>query len=150
MTLLTPNIATCFNPQRITIIEQVAYNIAWNLLKYCQARSRCFTKRLLASCPSVRLSVRPLVHSPFIHIEQLRSNWNDFYEIWYLSIFGKSVRGRQATDDSMIRRMRIACWITKATDTLRICIAYCFSTFSKGFLMRFVVTWYVYCLSCDT
>ena len=24
---------------------------------------------------------------------------------------------RQATDDSIIRRMRIACWITKTTDT---------------------------------
>jgi hypothetical protein len=27
---------------------------------------------------------------------------------------------REATDDNIIRRMRIACWITKATDTLRI------------------------------
>jgi len=26
-------------------------------------------------------------------------------------------RARQATDDSIIRRMRIACWIPKATDT---------------------------------
>jgi hypothetical protein len=24
---------------------------------------------------------------------------------------------RQATDDNIIRRMRVACWITKATDT---------------------------------
>ena len=27
------------------------------------------------------------------------------------------VRGRQATDDSMIRHMRIACWTPKATNT---------------------------------
>jgi hypothetical protein len=26
-------------------------------------------------------------------------------------------RDRQATDDNIIRRMRFACWITKATDT---------------------------------
>jgi hypothetical protein len=26
-------------------------------------------------------------------------------------------RARQATDDNIIRRMRIACWITKATNT---------------------------------
>ena len=26
---------------------------------------------------------------------------------------------REATDDNIIRRMRIACWITNATDTLR-------------------------------
>ena len=27
-----------------------------------------------------------------------------------------------------IRRMRFECWITRATDTLRICIGYCLST----------------------
>jgi hypothetical protein len=32
------------------------------------------------------LSVRPSVH-----IEELGSHWTDFYEIWYLSIFWKSV-----------------------------------------------------------
>jgi hypothetical protein len=26
-------------------------------------------------------------------------------------------RGRHVTDDDIIRRMRFACWITKATDT---------------------------------
>jgi hypothetical protein len=30
---------------------------------------------------------------------------------------GKSGRAEQAADGKMIRRMRIACWITKATDT---------------------------------
>ena len=29
----------------------------------------------------------------------------------------KHGRARQATDGSIIRRMRLACWITKATDT---------------------------------
>jgi hypothetical protein len=29
---------------------------------------------------------------------------------------GKYGRARQATDDNTIRRMRFACWITKATD----------------------------------
>jgi hypothetical protein len=29
------------------------------------------------------------------------------------------VRAGQATDDNIIRRKRIACWITKATNTLR-------------------------------
>jgi hypothetical protein len=29
----------------------------------------------------------------------------------------KYVRVRQATDDNIIRRMRFACWITKATGT---------------------------------
>jgi hypothetical protein len=35
---------------------------------------------------------------------------------------------RQATDDNIILRMRFACWITKATDTLRICNTSCFPT----------------------
>jgi len=35
---------------------------------------------------------------------------------------------RQATDDNITWRMSFACWITKVTDTLRICNAYCFST----------------------
>jgi hypothetical protein len=30
---------------------------------------------------------------------------------------GKYGTARQATDDDIIRRMRFACWITKATDT---------------------------------
>jgi hypothetical protein len=34
----------------------------------------------------------------------------------------------EATDDNIIRRMRFAYWITKATDTHTICNAYCFST----------------------
>jgi len=32
----------------------------------------------------------------------------------------------QTTDDSIIWRMRFACWINKATDTLRVCNAYGF------------------------
>jgi hypothetical protein len=36
-------------------------------------------------------------------------------------------RVRQATDDNIIRRMRFACWITKATDTFIIFNTYCFS-----------------------
>jgi hypothetical protein len=35
---------------------------------------------------------------------------------------------RQATDNNIIQRMRFVCWITKATDTHRICNTYCFST----------------------
>ena len=39
---------------------------------------------------------------------------------------------REVTDDNIIRRMRFACWITKAAGTSkharRICNIYCFST----------------------
>jgi hypothetical protein len=33
----------------------------------------------------------------------------------------------QATDNNTIRHVCFACWITKATDTLRLCNTYCFS-----------------------
>jgi hypothetical protein len=37
---------------------------------------------------------------------------------------------REATDDNIVRRMRVAFWINVAGDTLRIhvCNTYCFST----------------------
>jgi hypothetical protein len=40
----------------------------------------------------------------------------------------KSGRVRQAADDNIIRRMRFAYWITKATNTFIMCSTYCFST----------------------
>ena len=53
----------------------------------------------------------------------------------------------QATDDSIIRRMRFACWITKATHTLRIYI-YCFSATRMDTRVHLSGTLYVHCLSC--
>jgi len=44
--------------------------------------------------------------------------------------------------------MRVACWITKATHTLRMCITYCFSTATMVARRRLNVTLYVNCLSC--
>jgi hypothetical protein len=52
-----------------------------------------------------------------------------FRKLWRLWGNGeKCGRARQVTDDNIIRRMRFACWVTKATDTLRTCNTYCFST----------------------
>jgi hypothetical protein len=46
----------------------------------------------------------------------------------FLDNVEKYGRVGQATDDSIILPMRIARWITTATDTLRICDIYCFCT----------------------
>jgi hypothetical protein len=55
---------------------------------------------------------------------------------------------RQATDENIIRRMRIACWITMATDThSRICNTYCFPTASMVTRTRLSVLGYTY-LAC--
>jgi hypothetical protein len=56
---------------------------------------------------------------------------------------------RQATDDDIIRRMRFACRITKATDTHSeyvILIAFRLATVVTR--TRLSVTLYVHCLSC--
>ena len=45
---------------------------------------------------------------------------------------------RRATDDNTVRYMLIVRWITKATDTLRICNTYCDT----------VLPLYLHCLSC--
>ena len=57
-------------------------------------------------------------------------------------------RARETTDDSIIRCMRLACWITKATDTLRICDICCFSAALMVAGTRFNITLNVHCLFC--
>ena len=47
------------------------------------------------------------------------------YRLW--DNMEKYCRTRQATDETIIRRMSIACWITKVTDTLGVCSTYFFS-----------------------
>ena len=52
---------------------------------------------------------------------------NKIHILWSINLFRKScclrdnvenvVKARQATDDNTTGRMRIACWITKVTDT---------------------------------
>ena len=58
----------------------------------------------------------------------------------------KYVRAVQATNDSMIRRMRFACCITKATDRLsRMCNNSCFSTTKMVKRTRLNITFIVHC-----
>jgi hypothetical protein len=46
-------------------------------------------------------------------------------------------RAREATDDSITRRLRFACWITKATGIHSICNTFSFSTFTVVTRNRF-------------
>ena len=57
----------------------------------------------------------------------------------------KHCRVKQATDVT-IWRMRIACWIPKATNTLRVCNTYCFSIVILIARTLLDVTLYVNCL----
>ena len=53
--------------------------------------------------------------------------FNNFFSenrVVYELMWKKYGRARQATDDNITLRMRFGCWITKATDTLRICNTY--------------------------
>ena len=55
----------------------------------------------------------------------------------------------QATDDNIIRRMRITCWITKATNThISIRTTYGFSTVKMVKRKRLNITLYAHDLSC--
>jgi hypothetical protein len=64
----------------------------------------------------------------------------------YKRMWKKYGRAGQATDDNIIRNIRIACYRTKATDTHRICNTYCFSTATMVTRTRPNVTLYVHCL----
>jgi len=57
-------------------------------------------------------------------------------------------RPRQATDDNITRRMHTACWITKATYTLRIWNTYCFSMTTMVMWMCLMLHLYIHCLTC--
>jgi len=54
----------------------------------------------------------------------------------------------QVTHDHAILYMTFACWIPKATQTLRICNTYCFSTSTMVTRTRLCVMLYVHRLSC--
>jgi hypothetical protein len=56
------------------------------------------------------------------------------------------VRAREATDDNTVRRMRVACRITKATNA--IVNTYCFSGATVVTRTRLVIPLYANCLSC--
>jgi len=61
---------------------------------------------------------------------------------------GKYGTAGQATDDSTIRRMRIACWIPKATDIHFEYVITCFSTATTVTRTRLDITLHIHCLSC--
>jgi hypothetical protein len=53
----------------------------------------------------------------------------------------------QARNDSVIRRMRFACWITKATDTQSEHVIHIAFPLQQWFRDSWVLCWYVRCLS---
>jgi hypothetical protein len=58
-------------------------------------------------------------------------------------------RARQATDDNIIQRMRFACWITKATDTLPEYVTLIALPRQQRSRERAtILNFYVHCLSC--
>jgi hypothetical protein len=60
-------------------------------------------------------------------------------------------RARQATDDSIIQRMRFACWITKATDTHSECVILIAFSRQQWLRERAIILRYTYidCLVCN-
>jgi hypothetical protein len=66
----------------------------------------------------------------------------------YEIMWKKNCGARQATGDYITEHMHIGCWITKATDTLRICNTRSFPTATMVTRMRLSVILYVHRLSC--
>jgi len=64
----------------------------------------------------------------------------------YEIVMEKNCGARQATDDYIIQHTHVACWITKATDTLRIRNTYSFPTATLVTRMHLSVILYVHCL----
>ena len=62
-------------------------------------------------------------------------------------IMWKNIVERGSTQMTMWR-MCITCWISKATDTHRLCNTHCFPTTTKAARTHLSVTLYVHCLSC--
>jgi hypothetical protein len=67
-----------------------------------------------------------MFQTKFVDKIKTRFMFNNFFprqpcHLWYnvekYGTAGKNGTARQATDDNITRRTRIACWITKATDT---------------------------------
>ena len=56
----------------------------------------------------------------------------------------------RVTDGNIIRLMRFACWVTKATDTLEINNNYCLFTTTMLTRKRLNVALYVHCCSVNT
>jgi hypothetical protein len=72
-----------------------------------------------------------------------------FFRILYRLYVEKYGRAEEATDDNTTRRMRIACWITKATDTHSEYVI--LNAFSRQQWLReraSMLRLYVHCLSC--
>ena len=62
---------------------------------------------------------------------------------------GKYGTDKQVTDDNIIRRMRFACWITKATDTHSECVILTAFPLQQWLRERAsILRLYVQCLSC--
>jgi hypothetical protein len=86
---------------------------------------------------------RSVLRMKNVSAKSCRENQNTHFVFSNFFFFQKSCRlwdnvekyctARQVTDDKIIRRMRFACLITKATDTLRICNTYSLFHGSSGY-----------------
>jgi hypothetical protein len=87
--------------------------------------NRCINKCCSSRCVDRQETNRPKYNSRNVSDKSCRENQNTHF--MFNNFFRKSCclwdnvekygRARQATDDNIIRRMRFACWVTKATDT---------------------------------
>ena len=63
-------------------------------------------------------------------------------------MFNNFFSENRSADNSAIRRMRFAWWVTKVTDTFGLCDIYCVSMATGVTRTLLIVALYVHCLSC--
>jgi hypothetical protein len=123
----------------------------------CDKNNGYFTWRLMYMYESISLNLfrmRSMSDKSCRKIQNTYFIFNNFFfprkpcRLW--GNVEKCFTAEHATDDNIIRHMRFACWITKATDILTMCNTYYFSPTTVVTWTYLNVTLYVHCLSCKS
>jgi len=98
----------------------------------------------VTACRSVLLKTRNVSDKSCRENQTTHFMFNNVSILKSCNLRGNVVVGH-ANDDNILRRKRIACWMTKATDILRICNIYFIYTATTVTRTRLAVTLYAHC-----
>jgi hypothetical protein len=83
-----------------------------------------------------------IFHTKAVENQNIHAMFNNFFSencAIYEIMLRNMARAGQTTDDNTIRHVHFACWITKATDTLRIYNTYCSSMVTVAVLHLYIL-----------
>jgi hypothetical protein len=137
-------------------IPNTTFHVCFSLLRSAKVQFRSEARVSVSSicqfgrCWAVSTTPKPQAGGPhlvgflrlLIHYIRRHPLIMAAYEIMWKNIV------EEGRPQRAIWRMRTACWLTKATDTFRMCNTYCFSTATMVARTWFNVKLYVHCLTC--